>query len=75
FGGVTNPDGSYSYNGITYQVEWSDNLLGWSSAGIEVIRSEADASLPSGYRRVTVRGPHPLSTHPKQFMRVRVTAP
>jgi len=75
FGGTDSFDGIYTYNGVIYSVEWSPDLVSWSNSGIQIIRSEADAALPTGYRRVTARGPQPLSTNPRQFMRLRVTFP
>ena len=74
FGGITNPDGSYTYAGLIYRVEWSDDLVNWSSAGVAIVASGPAPGSPPGYRLVMARSPVPLPAQPRQFLRVLVGA-
>lgn len=54
--------------GITYSVEASDDLTGWSPSGVV----EVGSMVESGLRTVTMRDGAPLADNSKRFMRLNV---
>jgi hypothetical protein len=57
--------------GITYTVEASPDLAGWTTTGLVQVSSTVNGSL----RTTTVRDAAPLDGSSKRFLRLRVTQP
>lgn len=67
-GGNTNP---YNHPDFRYTVETSTDLVTWSSAGADLAHQET-LTVAGQHTTATWRSTKPLSTHPRQFLRVRL---
>lgn len=56
-----------SATGITYTVQWSDNLSNWYDTGLTTVADTATL--------LEVRDPNPIGTATKRFMRVLIESP
>jgi len=59
---------------LTYVVEWSCDLQTWNT-GSSVTETLGSTDNGNGTTTVIVRGFTPLTTTPRQFLRLRVTRP
>lgn len=67
-GGNTNP---FNHPDFRYTVETSSDLVTWSSAGADLVHQET-LTVTGRHTVATWRSTKPLSTHPRQFLRVRL---